>query len=234
MSTATARPRGLVGRLSGGHLLTLAAGLLGAACTFAALRAIDDTVDVAVARHDLPPGTRVQRSDLTAAAIRADGELLRRLVRADDAEELVGRVVVDEIDGGDPVLMSSLRSAAAPDGQRAMSFAVSESRAAGGAIEAGDRVDVLATDRDGDVGYALVDAEVLARSDAGDGAPIRSGGDELTLTLAVDADGARRLAAALAADDITVVRATGAKPIDAVVWFDTAVTPPAEEATVDS
>jgi Flp pilus assembly protein CpaB len=219
MSALAVRPRGLTGRISGGHLLTLAAGLLGAAATLTVLRSADDTVRITVAGHDLEPGARLAAGDLTTAEVGRQGEVTGRFVPADDAPALLGKVVIAPIARGDPLLASNLRDAAASDGLRAMSFAVETSRAVGGALDVSDRVDVLAADRDGAVGYVLVDAEVLARSTSGDGSPIRGPGDELTVTLSVDADGARRLASALAVGEITVVRSTGAEPLGAIGWY---------------
>lgn len=212
--------RVLVGRFSTGHLLVLAAGVLGATATLAALRAADARVEVVVARSDLAVGDRIGADDLGTEEVRADDALLARLVPAADAPDLVGQVVAANLGRGDPILAAQLRTVAAPDGGRAMSFAIDASRAVGGAIEVGDRVDIVAVDRDGAVGYALVDAEVLDRRRADDGAPIRGGDSELTLTVGVDGEGARRLAAALAAGDVTVVRSTGAAQIDSVVWFE--------------
>lgn len=222
--------RALVGRFSTGHLLVLAAGVLGATATLAALRAADERVEVVVARADLAIGDRIGAGDLGTEAVRADDALLSRLVPAAEAPDLVGQVVAANLGRGDPILAAQLRAVAAPHGGRAMSFAIEESRAAGGAIDIGDRIDIVAVDRDGAVGYALVDAEVLDRRRADDGAPIRGGDSELTLTVGVDAEGARRLAAALAAGDVTVVRSTGAARIETVVWFEPPAPAPAESA----
>lgn len=223
MSTINAAGRGISARLSGGHLLMLAAGLLGAVSTFAALRAAEHTTEVVVARRDLRAGARVERGDLTTARVGGDGGLVARFVSAADRDTLVGMVLVMGVDAGTPVLDQYVREPAAAGDQRAMSFAVSADRAVAGAIEVGDRVDVLAVDRDGVVGYALADALVLDRDDGSSGGPIRStGSDDLTLTVAVDSAGARRLAAAIADGEVTVVRSTGARPLSDVVWYEPA------------
>jgi Flp pilus assembly protein CpaB len=198
----------------------LAAGLLGAVGMLAALRAADARVEVLVAAHDLRTGDRVEADDLRTGRLAADDALLRSFTPASQRDALIGLVVVSPVAAGAPVLDDALRSGAAPDEGRAMSFSVSADRAVSGAIDLGDRIDVLAVDRDGTVRYALVDTLVLDRSAASDRAPIRgSGPDELTLTVAVDATGAGRLAAALADGEITVVRATGAARLDAVEWY---------------
>jgi Flp pilus assembly protein CpaB len=221
MTTKNTVGRGVTARLSGGHLLMLAAGLLGAVSTFAALRAADDATAVVVADQDLRAGDHIASSDLAIVRIGADDRVLGRFVSQSDIGDLVGMVVSAPIERGTPILDQYVRAPAAPDRARAMSFSVSADRAVAGAVEIGDRIDVLAVDRDGVVGYALANALVMDRDRGGDGAPIRSAGSEdITLTVAVDSESARRLAAALADGDITVVRSTGATPIDRIVWFD--------------
>jgi Flp pilus assembly protein CpaB len=154
--------------------------------------------------------------------VSSDSELTRELIGAADVDDLVDLIVTAPIEAGSPVLTEHLDDDAAPDGGRAMSFSVPADRAAGGAIGVGDRIDVLAADRDGSVGYALADALVLDASDGDDGTPIDRGGiRDITITVAVDAPGALRLAAAVAAGDVTVVRATGATALDAVDWIET-------------
>ncbi len=209
-------------RWSSGHLLMLGAGLLGAVATIAVLDAGDDHTAVVVAARDLRVGDRIERDDLATSEVSSDSELTRALIGAADVDDLVDLIVTAPIEAGSPVLTEHLDEDAAPDGGRAMSFSVPADRAAGGAIGVGDRIDVLAADRDGSVGYALADALVLDASDGDDGAPIDRGDvRDITITVAVDAPGALRLAAAVAAGDVTVVRATGATALDAIDWIDT-------------
>jgi Flp pilus assembly protein CpaB len=209
-------------RWSSGHLLMLGAGLLGAVATVAVLDAGDDHTAVVVAARDLRVGDRVERDDLSTSEVSSDAELTRELIGAKDLDDLVDLIVTAPIETGSPVLIEHLDAHAAPDGGRAMSFSVPADRAAGGAIDVGDRIDVLAADRDGSVAYALADALVIDVSDGDDGAPLDSGdARDITMTVAVDAPGALRLAGAVAAGDVTVVRATGATALDAIDWIDT-------------
>ncbi len=67
-------------------------------------------------------------------------------------------------------------------------------------------------------GYVLVDAAVIAVDTPAAG-PLSRGSDDLTISLVVDADGARRLAAALEAGSVSLVRATGAAPLDSPELF---------------
>ena len=197
----------------------LGAGLLGAVGTIAVLRGGDDPSKIVVAADDLQAGERIERDHLAIALVDARGAVANHFVPADDLDSIVGRVVTAPIAADSPVLREVVRPAAAPGRARAMSFSIAADRAVGGDLEVGDRIDVLAVDRDGTVGYALVDALVMVRADRDDDAPLRGGSDEITVTVAVDAAGAARLATAIADGDVTVVRATGADAIDDVVWY---------------
>ena len=97
-----------------------------------------------------------------------------------------------------------------------MSFPIPRAHALGGALDTGDRVDILAVGQDGaDAGYVMTDVEVLA-VDGGRGGPLGTT-DDVTLTIAVDSDGAVRLAAALERGTVTLVRSTGAAPNEAPI-----------------
>ncbi len=72
-----------------------------------------------------------------------------------------------------------------------MSFPLPQARALGGALDAGDRVDVLAVQQGGsEAGYVMTDVEVLDVDGAG-GGPLGAP-DDFTMTIAVDADAAVR------------------------------------------
>src|SRR2546430_644708 len=80
---------------------------------------------------------------------------------------------------------------------RAVSFPVDSSLAVGGEVSPGDRIDVLASAHDGSgSGYVLVAVDVLAVHATGSG-PLRGGDGPLSITVAVDAAGAQRVAAGL-------------------------------------
>ena len=90
-----------------------------------------------------------------------------------------------------------------------MSLAVPAASAAGGALTAGDVVDVIAGGED--ARYVVAAAPVLAVG--GEGGLGLGGTQGLVVTLAVDDDEALRLAAAIAGGDVQLVRATGAPPV---------------------
>ena len=83
-------------------------------------------------------------------------------------------------------------------------------RAVDGQLTPGDRVDVVAVDHDTErSGYVMTDAEVVAVADHNGGA-LAGGSDDVTVTLTVAGTDAPRLAAAVDAGTVMLVRSTGA------------------------
>jgi Flp pilus assembly protein CpaB len=211
---ARPRPRRpLRSRVSGGHLVMLLAGLLGALCTVAALRSADHRVEVLVARADLAPGDTVRAADLRTVRVNADGGALAGLVRADAVRELAGDVVTSRVRAGHFVTPDDFEPAAASHARRSMSFPIDRAHSLDGALVAGDTVDVVAADaRSGEARYVATGVEVLRV--AGGKRSALGGDDSTTVTLAVDPDSALAIASALHGDDLTLVRSTGAAPIE--------------------
>jgi Flp pilus assembly protein CpaB len=109
------------------------------------------------------------------------------------------------------------------DGLRSMSIPVAREHAAGGQLRPGDRVDVIDI-VDGEAIYAVTGAEVVTVGTERTGtldATTRS----FHVVVAVDGDEALRLTAALADEQLEVVRSTGAAPVEA--------TPPPQDAVED-
>ena len=97
---------------------------------------------------------------------------------------------------------SDLRVAVgATDG--AMSIPVPPSRAAGGLLVTGDRVDVIA-EADGEVGYVATDLTVLAVSEPGTG--LTSTASSHAVTVEVDQEQALAIAQGMASGEVDVVR----------------------------
>jgi Flp pilus assembly protein CpaB len=198
------------------------AGLLGLLLSLSVLRRADDTVAVVVVSRDLAPGTRLRPDMVRTARIHAEARVLGNLVRADGRggiDGLDGSIVLASLRAGDLLARSGLGPASTRGAARAVSFPVDAALAVGGQLSAGDRVDVLASANDGSgSGYVLVGADVVAVHASGTG-PLRASDGHLSITVAVDAIGAQRLAAALHVADLLVVRSTGAAPVRSVPWF---------------
>jgi len=190
----------------------LLAGALGVLLTLSALRAADNTRPVLVAAKELPPGTVIGAGDIRVARLHADASVLATLFGTADLPSVRGQVVTSAIREGALVGRGDVRALGAHAATRVMSFPLprARARAVSGKLASGDRVDVIAVERNtARSGYVLADAEVVA-VDTRSGGPLAGASDEVTVSLVVDADSAPRLAAALDAGNVTLVRATGA------------------------
>jgi len=197
------------------------AGLLGALLTLGVLHSANRTTPMLAASRDIPPGTVIDADALRVAHVHADAATLATLFASADLDALRGHVAVEEIPTGALVTRAAVRSASVGEAPRAMSFPIPRSRAVGGALDTGDRVDVLAVQRtSGRSGYVAADVPVLAFSSHDDG-PLQ-GSDDASVTLAVDSAAAARIASALETGTITLVRATGADPLRLASPFDPA------------
>jgi Flp pilus assembly protein CpaB len=187
----------------------VAAGLLGMVLALAALRDDPGGVEVAVAAHEIRSGEAVRSSDFRTERVQATERVLDSFVRARELHHVRGRIAVSTITAGDPVFRRELRPRAARSGLRAMSIPIDPSRAVGGRLEAGDRVDILFTG-EREVSIIVRDASVLAVDAKGRGG-IGETTSPFTVTIAVDARQSQLLAAAIADGDISIARTTGAR-----------------------
>lgn len=139
-----------------------------------------DTVDVLVARNDLPIGHALTASDVQWQAWpkeSAGPALIRKTDRADAVEQLTGALTRAPFGAGEPMREDKLikangsgfMAAILPAGKRGLATEVSPETGAGGFILPNDRVDVILTRRDkrGDrdvvsTETVLVDIRVLA------------------------------------------------------------------------
>jgi Flp pilus assembly protein CpaB len=218
-SAGVLRRRALASRVSTGHVIMLLAGLLGAVLTLTVLHASNDTSPVLAAARDIAPGTVIDSSVLRTAHVQADAATTATLFGSRDIDEVRGHVAIEAIPAGALLTRGAVRAAAVGEAPRAMSFPVPRSRAVGGALDTGDRVDVLAVQRTtGRSGYVATNVPVLAFS-SHDAGPLQ-GSDDANVTLAVDSAAAARIASALETGTITLVRATGAPPLRDAAPFD--------------
>jgi Flp pilus assembly protein CpaB len=162
-----------------------------------------------VASRDLPIGTELTADDLSLVAMDLPPSLAASAA-FDNAHDLVGVRVINPISEGELVQASSLLAASSTARELEISFAIDSSRAVGGTLKAGDRVDFLATFGAGTDTYTatiLHGARVLA-IDSLSGA--LGSGDTHTVTLGVaTADEARAVAHAVNVAKVTLVRSGG-------------------------
>lgn len=208
---APSPPHRLLGRLSTGHLLMLLAGVVAAVANYAALTGGEGRTGVLVADAEIAAGDPLDAAALSTAEIDPAGSLAESLVAASERDDLDGAIAASRVEAGEPLRASDVQDAAAPDGQRAMSVPVDAPHAVGGALRPGDRVDVIETTGT-EAAYLVTDAQVLAVPEGGDGG--LEGLSGFSVTVAVGADDALRLAEAVHEGELDVVRATGAGPAD--------------------
>lgn len=207
------RRRGLPGSRAvvGGLLVAAAAvGMFAAASRSAG----GPAQSYAVARQELPAGTRLQASDLELVPMELAPALRARVF--DSAQPLVGATLVSPLGAGELVQSSAVVARKGDTASRELSFTLERGRVGTG-IKQGERADLLATYGTGNdaftvvvVHQALLVAIDRPRTTSGDSGPS-------TVTVAVDdpAD-ALALAHALQLGKITLVRATGAPPMAGV------------------
>lgn len=171
------------------------------------------TVDVWVAARDLPQDAVIGPGDLEPAAVRLPDRLLSGYVPT--GRGLEGETITRPLHAGELVPLGWLAPAAAAAGGRSITVPVEPEHAVGGALRAGDRVDVLATF---DAGDLRARTTLLARAvevvEVVEAEGVALGDDLLVgVTLSVTSDQAARLAFALRTGEIDVVRvdAPGAK-----------------------
>lgn len=118
-----------------------------------------DTVDVLIAKGDIPMGTALSAGDLqwqTWPATAASGNFIRKNNRPQAVEDLNGLIARVPFIAGEPIREAKLvnakgsgfMAAILPTGMRAVSTQISPENGAGGFILPNDRVDVILTRRD--------------------------------------------------------------------------------------
>ncbi len=215
------RVRHPLSRLSIGHVVMIVAGLASFLMVFSILRARDEAFPIALAASQLRTGTAVAAQSFRMASVGTnDHSVLGALLGPEEVEKAVaeGWVVTRTIEAGDLVRLSDFRTDAVPSNLRAMSIPIDVGHAVGGALRAGDLVDVIVV-REGTAGYVATGIEVL--DVASEGGHFPSG---FSITVAVDAPTTLRLAAALRQEGLDIVRATGAMEADPLDFYDPEVT----------
>jgi Flp pilus assembly protein CpaB len=191
-------------------MITLLAGLLAMLLVFSVLRERDTSFRVAVASSEIRAGTVVGQASFRLVDVHVPASVRDALVDPSALAGLRGWVATRTIRPGELVSRGDVRPPAAPSALRAMSIPVEAAHAVGGALGAGDRVDVVQVDEDGQARYVVSGAEVITvnRPDTG---VIGAAAGSSSITVAVDARQALRLAAAIRGQRFEIVRSTGAE-----------------------
>lgn len=204
--------QGIRSRLAFGHVLMIVAGLMTFVLVASVLRSRDATVKVAVAARDVPAGSTVTPDAIRYVAVPANSPLAAHLVRAGSV--VTGSVAARHVASGEPLTIDDIRPATATSQLRTMSIPIGPEHAAGGTLAVGDRVDVVSVDGTR-ADYVLQNAEVVgvAKQSQSSGLGIGGGTNQYFVSVALDDAAALRVAVALRAGKIEIVRSTGAAAV---------------------
>lgn len=168
---------------------------------------------IAVANSDIAAGQRVTAGSFRSVQVNLPSDQLNRLLSFDDVSQFDGYVTTSALSNGDVVLKSGLRAESATDGLRAMSVPIDKTRAVGGALSVGDRVDVISANEAGVATFSARNLQVIAVQDGQGGA--LSGSSTFSITVAVAPADASAISNAINNGKFDVVRSTGATPLAA-------------------
>jgi Flp pilus assembly protein CpaB len=164
-------------------------------------------VAVAVASKDISTGAQLQAGDMRQIEVTLDSPQLNRLVLWADRNQYVGYTVAGPIAEGDMITKAQVRRHTTANGLDAMSIPVDKTRAVGGDLTIGDRIDVI-NNASGTSEYAAQNIEVIAVNDGSSGGAL-SAAEGFHIIVAVTPDQAISIAKALDTAKIDVVRTTG-------------------------
>lgn len=204
--------RRLGSRWTVGHVAPVVLAVLAAVFVLAALRDRAAMVLVPVASAPIPAGAAVNAFDTRLVQVhRSDAALVSGLLPRGDLS--AGWVAASRIDAGEPISRGALtHETAGASGLGSMSIPVPVDRADGGAIVAGDRVDVIVTSGSG-ASYVAQGLMVVGVAPSKTSGVLAGATSDFYITVAVDRPTALRLTAALgttgSAGGLEVVRSTG-------------------------
>lgn len=172
----------------------------------AALEGADDTVAVWVAAHDLPQGEVLGASDLEVSKVRLPAAVMDGYETA--SRSLQGRTLTRAVRAGELIPVDAAVGSSSSTSS-VMTVPVAPEHAVGGALNPGDRVDVLATFDAGQPGArTVVVSRGLQVQQVVASSGLISGGDSMIgITVSVPPQDVSRLAFALRSADIDVVKA---------------------------
>jgi Flp pilus assembly protein CpaB len=172
----------------------------------------DRTVPVYVAARDLPADHVLTAADFRVARIHASDEVVGSLVKADRAAPPVHRVLRFPLPEGALVATSTLGGVASTG--REITIPIGSDHALGGALQVGDRVDILASfDKGTDAAKTLTVAARASVVDVvhADGLFGQHEGELSAITVSVAPDDVVFVAFAVRNGELDVVRASSAQ-----------------------
>lgn len=163
-----------------------------------------------VARHAIPPGTRLGASDLARVPMDLPPTLASRAFR--DPQSLVGATVIAPLNENELVQSSAVVSKPSSPPSREVTFPVGRETISA-SLEEGERVDVVATYGAGADSFTTVVLRqaLVVTLDRGR-ASVGNSGDAVVTVAVDDPNDALALAHAVQLAKLTLVRSTGAAP----------------------
>ena len=206
------RSRSPFAKISIAHLAIAGSALVGGGLTIRLLASADARVEVAVLAEALPAGSALPDRAIRWEPIRIDDSAADAVVTRSELASLRMKVTAQPLVSGTFLSGHHFVPVTSGGGTLAeMSIAVDRSRAVGGALVAGDRIDVLAAETVDGSGRVADDLEVVA-VDRGDDGPLGGSLDKMIVTLSVTRTQAVSLAAAVRAGEIDLIKTTGLGP----------------------
>lgn len=198
-------------RLSLTHVLIAVVVVLAFVLNFLVLQDRSSTTLVAVADQALTTGSPLDTSTLRLVPVESGFEGLPDLVTEEELGALEGWVLSRSVGAGGLINEAVVVAPGSTAGLRSMSLPVPVEHAAGGALVAGDRIDVISV-VDGSARYVATDLEVTSVSGGS-----ASGGIGAVsahhVVVNVGAEDALVLAEAMEAGSIEILRSTGSEAI---------------------
>jgi len=197
-------------RLSATHVLIAVVVILAFVLNLLVLRDRSSTTLVALADRPLTSGSAFTKESIRLVPIDSGFEGLGTLVTEAVVADLEGWVFDRPVSEGAMIERSALVEPGARSGLRSMSLPIPIEHAAGGSLVPGDRVDVISVS-DGLATFVAADLEVT-----GVAAPSSDSIGAATsyhVVVAVTAEQALELAAALETGAVEIVRSTGAERV---------------------
>ncbi len=205
--TSPAARRNRLRRPALSHVLIALAAVLAFVFNFLALQDRSETTLVAVAGTRLLPGSPLSGADLEFVPIDADFEGIDALLTDESWKAMDGWVATRPISEGAPLDRTSFQEPTGSATTRVMSIPIAREHAAGGLLVSGDLVDIISV-ADGAAAYVSIGVQVVDVA-AGETSGIGSGLGAYHIVVAVTADEALNIAAAIEHGSLEIVRSTG-------------------------
>jgi len=190
----------------------MVAGLVTFVLVASVLQDRSETEQVWVVGTDIAAGAEIGPSDLVAVEISSDAPLLAPLLRVADGVP-AGRVRSGVV-AGEPLLASDLVAVDTSSVGRSFTIPIETMVVDGLGLIRGDRVDVIGSVPGGEMGYVVVDVEVVRLPGASTSGAFAAAGSRTTwVTVSIDDAQALALSATIDRGDVQLVRSTGAEAI---------------------